>query len=150
MNNYRNVFSYKFSEDDKIKKISQIKGMAFKSAKDFVEKIDDFLDFLMETDMFYKLNQFEKARTEESFKENAVDLTNPLYGKSIVFSGFRNAELEKKLKEMGSKIVASVSKNTFAVVVKDNEADETGKVLDAKKLGVMVVSLDEFVANYKI
>jgi NAD-dependent DNA ligase len=123
--------------------------MAMKSAKDFVEKIDDFEDFLMETDMFYKLNQYEKARVEGSIKESAVDMSNPLYGKTIVISGFRNSELEKKLKDIGAKIGTSVSKNTFAVVVKDKD-DETGKVLDAKKLGVLVVSLDEFIANYKM
>jgi NAD-dependent DNA ligase len=150
MENYKDVFTSKIGEEEKIKKISEIKGMALKSAKDFVEKIDDFEDFLMETDMFYKLNQYEKARVEGSIKEKAVDVTNPLYGKAIVFSGFRNAELEKKLKEMGAKMASSVSKNTFAVVVKDSEGDETGKVLDAKKLGVMVVSLDEFVNKFNL
>jgi len=150
MENYKDVFTSKIGEEEKIKKISEIKGMALKSAKDFVEKIDDFEDFLMETDMFYKLNQYEKARVEGSVKNGAVDVNNPLYGKSIVFSGFRNAELEKKLKDIGAKVGSSVSKNTFAVVVKDSDGDETGKVLDDKKLGVMVVSLDEFIANYKM
>jgi len=149
MENYKDVFTSKIGEEEKIKKISGIKGMAMKSAKDFVEKIDDFEDFLMETDMFYKLNQYEKARVEGSIKESAVNMTNPLYGKSIVISGFRNSELEKKLKDIGAKIGTSVSKNTFALVVKDKD-DETGKVLDAKKLGVMVVSLDEFIVNYKM
>jgi NAD-dependent DNA ligase len=150
MENYKDVFTSKIGEEEKIKRISEIKGMALKSARDFVEKIDDFEDFLMETDMFYKLNQYEKARAEVSFKNNAVDITNPLYGKSFVFSGFRNAELEKKLKDIGAKVGSNVSKNTFAVVVKDSNGDETGKVLDAKKLGVMVISLEEFIGNYKI
>jgi len=149
MENYKDVFTSKIGEEEKVKKILAIKGMAMKSAKDFVEKIDDFEDFLMETDMFYKLNQYEKARVERSIKEVAVDITNPLYGKSIVISGFRNSELEKKLKDIGAKIGTSVNKYTFAVVVKDKD-DETGKVLDAKKLGVLVVSLDEFIMNYKM
>ena len=100
--------------------------------------------------MFYKLNQYEKARVEGSVKEGAIDVTNPLYGKSIVISGFRNPELEKKLKDIGAKMGSSVSKNTFAVLVKDNDADETGKVLDAKKLGVQVLSYDVFISNFKI
>ena len=150
MENYKDVFTSKIGEEEKIKKISEIKGMALKSAKDFVEKIDDFEDFLMETDMFYKLNQYEKARVEGSVKEGAIDVTNPLYGKSIVISGFRNPELEKKLKDIGAKMGSSVSKNTFAVLVKDNDADETGKVLDAKKLGVQVLSYDVFISNFKI
>jgi NAD-dependent DNA ligase len=58
-------------------------------------------------------------------------------------TGFRNKELETKLKSIGAKIGASVSKNTFLVIAKDKD-DETGKVLEAKKLGVNVVSLAEF------
>jgi NAD-dependent DNA ligase len=146
MENYPDVFVYKVSDDEKIKKISEIKGMALKSAKDFVEKIDDFEDFLMETDMFYKLIQFEKERKNLIKENKQLDKekdTNPLYGKTIVFSGFRNRDLEQKLKDKGAKVSTSVSKNTYMVVVKEID-DETGKVLDAKKLGVTIISLDEF------
>ena len=146
MENYPNVFVYSVSDAEKIKKISEIKGMALKSAKDFVEKIDDFEDFLMETDMFYKLHQFEKGRKnliKEKTQNDKENDNNPFYGKTIVFSGFRNAELEQKLKDKGAKVSTSVSKNTYMVVVK-NIDDETGKVLDAKKLGVSIISLDEF------
>ena len=146
MENYPNVFVYSVSDAEKIKKISEIKGMALKSAKDFVEKIDDFEDFLMETDMFYKLHQFEKGRKnliKENTQNDKENDNNPFYGKTIVFSGFRNAELEQKLKDKGAKVSTSVSKNTYMVVVK-NIDDETGKVLDAKKLGVSIISLDEF------
>ena len=145
MENYQDVFVYSVSDAEKIKKISEIKGMALKSAKDFVEKIDDFEDFLMETDMFYKLHQFEKGRKNLIKEKTQMDKekdNNPLYGKTIVFSGFRNAELEQKLKDKGAKVSTSVSKNTFMVVVKDID-DETGKVLDAKKIGVSIISLDE-------
>jgi DNA ligase (NAD+) len=72
-----------------------------------------------------------------------VNKQHPLYGKTIVMTGFRNKELETKLKSIGAKIGASVSKNTFLVIAKDKD-DETGKVLEAKKLGVNVVSLAEF------
>ena len=53
-----------------------------------------------------------------------------------------NKELEEKLKSVGAKVGSSVSKNTYLVVAK-NKDDETGKVLEAKKLGVNVVSLEE-------
>ncbi len=142
LDNYPNVFKSVISDEEKIKKISEIKGMAGKTAKEFVDKIDDFEDFLMETDMFNKLNQYEKTK-KEKMDEKIDNQPHPLYGKTIVFSGFRNNELETKLKDIGVKVSNSISKNTYLLIVKD-KSDETGKVLDAKKLGVNVVSLDEF------
>jgi NAD-dependent DNA ligase len=61
-------------------------------------------------------------------------------------TGFRNKDLEEKLKKMGAKIGSSVSKNTYMVIAKDKE-DETGKVLEAKKLGIKIVNVDELMSN---
>jgi len=140
MDAYPNAFNNGISDAEKIKKIAEIKGMAMKTAEAFVAKIDDFLDFLMETDMFYKLNANKKKNKEEQIEAN---VEHPLNGKTIVMTGFRNKELEAKLKSIGAKIGTSVSKNTFLVIAKDKD-DETGKVLEAKKLGVNVLSLAEF------
>jgi NAD-dependent DNA ligase len=140
MDAYPDAFNNGISDAEKIKKISEIKGMAVKTAEAFVAKIDDFLDFLMETDMFYKLNANKNKNKEDKIE---VNIEHPLYGKTIVMTGFRNKELEEKLKSIGAKIGTSVSKNTHLVIAKDKD-DETGKVLEAKKLGVNVISLDEF------
>jgi NAD-dependent DNA ligase len=145
MEAYPDVFSSTVSDAEKIKKIAEIKGMAVKTAEAFVAKIDDFEDFLMETDMYYKLFEFQNAQKNKGMElvgEN-VQQQHPLYGKTIVMTGFRNKELEEKLKSVGAKVGSSVSKNTYLVVAK-NKDDETGKVLEAKKLGVNVVSLEEF------
>jgi NAD-dependent DNA ligase len=147
MESYPDAFKSNVSDAEKIKKISEIKGMAVKSAEAFVAKIDDFEDFLMETDMYYKLFEFEQKHNEMNVV-NIVNATNnnPYYGKTIVITGFRNKELEEKLKKMGAKIGRSVSKNTHMVIAKDKE-DETGKVLEAKKLGILIVNVDEFMAS---
>jgi len=143
---YPNAFNPQISDTEKVKKISEIKGMAVKTAEAFVSKLDDFENFLMETDLFYKLIEFEKqnknAKTE-------IDVNNPLYEKKIVMTGFRDDELEKKLKKMGVKISTSVSKNTDMVIAKDKN-DETSKILEAKKLGLQVLSLDEFKTMYHL
>jgi NAD-dependent DNA ligase len=153
MESYPDAFTNSISDAEKIKKISEIKGMAVKSAEAFVTKIDDFLDFLMETDMFYKLFEFEKQNKEkktgqanEANEANEMNMMNPFYGKTIVMTGFRNKEVEEKLKKMGAKIGSSVSKNTYMVIAKDKD-DETGKVLEAKKLGVTIMNMDEFIAS---
>jgi DNA ligase (NAD+) len=97
----------------------------------------------METDMFYKLIEFEKKHKNKGMDVVGVNKEHPLYGKTIVITGFRNKELEEKLKSVGAKIGTSVSKNTHLVVAKDKN-DETSKVLEAKKLGVNVVSFTDF------
>jgi NAD-dependent DNA ligase len=150
MESYPDVFASNVSDDEKIKKIAEIKGMALKSAQAFVAKIDDFEDFLMETDMYYKLFEFQNAHKTKGSDAMVMGVVNadaeehPLHGKTIVMTGFRNKELEDKLKSVGAKVATSVSKNTYLVVAK-NVDDETGKVLEAKKLGVKVVSLDEII-----
>jgi NAD-dependent DNA ligase len=145
MEAYPDVFTSNISDAEKIKKISEIKGMAIKTAEAFVAKIDDFEDFLMETDMYYKLFEFQNAHKNKGADAEVVGVNtaHPLYGKTIVMTGFRNKELEDKLKSVGAKIGTSVSKNTYLVVAKDKN-DETGKVLEAKKMGVNVISLAEF------
>jgi DNA ligase (NAD+) len=148
MESYPDAFTNSISDAEKIKKISEIKGMAVKTAEAFVAKIDDFEDFLMETDMFYKLFEFEKQHKNKGANIASVNVNNehPLYGKTIVITGFRNKELEEKLKNIGAKIGTTVSKNTYMVIAKD-KADETGKVLEAKKLGIQIMNMDEFITT---
>jgi NAD-dependent DNA ligase len=143
---YPNAFNSQISDAEKIKKISEIKGMALKTAEAFVLKIDDFENFLMETDLFSKLIEFEKQNKDA---KTEIDISNPLYEKKIVMTGFRDDELEKKLKKMGVKNSTSVSKNTDMVIAKDKN-DESSKILEAKKLGIQVLSLDEFKNLYSL
>ena len=62
-------------------------------------------------------------------------------------TGFRDKELETKIMDVGGKISSSVSKNTFAVLVKNLE-ETSGKVDKAKELGVDVLTRDEFIEKY--
>ena len=61
-----------------------------------------------------------------------------------MFTGFRDKQLEDQLKAIGAKIGTSVSKNTFIVVTKD-PLDETGKVLEAKKLGIQIMTPEQLI-----
>jgi NAD-dependent DNA ligase len=119
---------------NKVAKIASIKGMATKTAEAFVERIPAFLAFLHEANLEAKLNQSETKQ---------IDQSHPLYNKSIVFTGFRDKVLEEQLKALGAKIGSSISKNTFVLITKD-PLDETGKVLDAKKLNVPIMTPEEF------
>jgi NAD-dependent DNA ligase len=121
-------------------KLAEIDGFRKKSAQAFVDHIPEFLKFLEECGLQDKLD-FKQATPV------VRDESHPLFGKSIVMTGFRDKELEEKLKVVGAKLGSSVSKNTFAVLVKDvNES--TGKVLDAKSKNVPIMTPEDFTAKY--
>ena len=129
MESYPNVLLSKETNKEKVTKVAAIKGMATKTAEAFVERIPEFLEFMKDADLMNKLNEDISSNKKE------VDTSHPLYNKTIVITGFRDAKLQEDLKNVGAKIGSSVSKNTYIVLTKDKE-DETGKVLEAKKLGI--------------
>ena len=125
---------------EKVAKIAQIKGMAVKTAEAFVEKIPLFIQFLKDAGLTEKLSKGLPEKKE-------IDQSHPLFGKSIVMTGFRDDALTQKLKNVGAKMGSSVSKNTFIVLVKNIDED-TGKASEAKKLGIPLMTPDEFQNKY--
>jgi len=141
LNEYPHILTdQKTQINQKIVKVAAIKGMATKTAEAFVEKIPAFLAFLHEAHLESKLQD----QTQPIIQ---ADQSHPLYNKTIVFTGFRDKQLEEQLKAHGAKLGSSVSKNTFIVVTKDNPigGDETGKVIEAKKLNVPIMTPEEFI-----
>lgn len=139
MSSYPNVLVSKETITQKVTKIASIKGMAEKSAELFVEKISNFIHFIQEAGLEEKLSQ---NVTEKHFDES-----HPLFGKTIVLTGFRDATLQNQLKEIGAKVGSSVSKSTFIVLVKDKD-DDTGKAAEARKLEIPLMTPDEFKEKY--
>jgi NAD-dependent DNA ligase len=140
MDSYPDVLLSKESDSQKIAKISAIKGMATKTAESFVKKIPDFIHFINEAGLIQKI-------TENNIEKNDVDQSHPLFGKTIVMTGFRDNNLQETLKNIGAKIGSSVSSKTFVLLVKDISED-TGKANEARKLGVPLMTPDEFRNKY--
>ena len=66
-----------------------------------------------------------------------------------MITGFRDKELQQKLDKIGVKLGTSVSKKTFAVLVKDLD-DDTGKADKARKLGVQLMTPETFKKKYSL
>lgn len=126
----------------KISAVESIKGMAHKTAEAFVLKIDDFKQFLNECGLQQKLNSKKHVILVE------VDEDHPLYNKTVVLTGTRDKQVIEILKNVGANQGASVSKNTHLVVAKEKD-DNTGKAEEARKLGIPIISVDEFISKYK-
>jgi NAD-dependent DNA ligase len=125
---------------EKEKLVEEVPGMAKKSAIKFVENLNKFKEWAESSNLSDKLiyNENEKA-----------DISHPLYDKNIILTGFRDKELQNKLEEIGAKLGNSVSKNTFIVLVKDLD-ETTGKVDEAKKLNIPIMTIDQFKKKYNL
>jgi NAD-dependent DNA ligase len=141
MNEHPDILVSKETNTQKTQKIQKVKGIAEKSATAFVENIAIFNNFIKECGLEYKLNQ------PKNKKEDKDNSTHVLYDKTIIMTGFRDKNLEEQIKNAGAKIGSSVSKNTYLVIVKHLEED-TSKATDAKKLGVQIITVEDFNNKY--
>ena len=128
------------SKEEIIQLVASIKGMATKSAEAFVSKITDFKDFLVKCGLEQKLINSNK-------KLESVVQTHLLFGKSIILTGTRDKNIIEFLKNVGANQGSNVSKNTFLVIAKNKE-ENTGKIEEARKLNIPIISVDEFIQTY--
>ena len=140
---YPDILTSNENKEEKLKKVLMVKGMAEKTATKFVDNIDKFVDFLKQINKTEKLNKEIKAI---SAKKNDHELSN----KKILFTGFRDKELMKKLEEIGAEIDNAISKNTFAVIVKDEEGKTTTKAQKAKDKGIPIYNIVEFKEKFNM
>lgn len=138
---YPDILVSQESPAEKVKKITEVKGMAKKSAEAFVEKIPGFLTFMVEAGLESKLGQSLEAPKVH------IDTTHPLYKKSVVMTGIRDDAVKDALKTVGANLGSSVSKNTVIVIAKSKDED-TGKAAEARKLGIPIMTPAEFLSTY--
>ena len=115
--------------------------MSTKTAEAFVSKIDAFKSFLLECgleDKLYELVNYTPVKTNTS---------HSLSGKSVVLTGTRDKIILDFLERIGAVQGSKVSKNTDLLIAK-NKNDDTGKAEDARKLGVPIMAVEEFISTH--
>ena len=130
LDKYHKIIEDKHSNKDIVTKVSEIDGWSKVSAEQFAEALPKFKKFL-------------KDNPEITIQKLKIVKGGKFKDKTIVFSGFRNAQWEKSIQMQGGKVGSNVSKNTTLVVAKDPD-NLTGKVKKALDIGVPVLSMDEF------
>ena len=114
-----------------ISDIVKLNGFSKKTASVFIQHLPEFLKFL-------KKNPYFKFGKKEQKKE-----TGNMTGKIVVFSGFRDKELEERIRSRGGEIGSNITSKTTLLIVKDDK--ETSKTKKAKELKIKIVKLDKFV-----
>ena len=139
LNKYPDILLSKESEEEKISKLSDIKGLAKKTSELFVTNIPKFIDFMKDAKLEYKLSSYNPVK---SIKTDHI-----LSEKEIVFTGIRDKKLEQEITNHGALIGSKIKKDTFVLVTNDMESTTT-KMKEAKDNNIKIQTLDEFVKEY--
>lgn len=142
LDEYPDILVSSESIDEKKRKLFEVKGVASKTADNFVDNIPKFNGFLQETGLGWKL--------EVNAAALSIPRANPehiLYQKSIVMSGSRDKELETILGEIGALLGSTVTSKTYVVVTPDVHSTSS-KLVQARKLSIPIMSPTEFRTKY--
>lgn len=152
-NNYPNIleiYKEKGSTHTKVL-INNIMGFDTKTTNKIVDSMSEFIQYL---DKFLKLKPnllkskvVKSTKSSKSVKSDETKSTklklDKYAGKKIVFTGFRDKEIEEELENIGAKISSSVSSNTDLVIA-SNLNEKSSKITKAKELEIELISKDEF------
>ena len=116
-----------------------VEGYSDKSVEILLEGMPKFKQWM---ELHGNLVKIETA----DMKKSDVPKGNMFAGAVVVFTGIRNAELEKMIETQGGKVASSVSSKTTLLVAKD-VGESSSKIEKAKELGVQIIAFDDFVKS---
>ena len=140
------IITEDISKEEKVDKIKIIDGIGLKTAKQFVENIEEFKEFIKLVKLEDKFKNSEKSNSEKSNLDLDLDSLN---NKIIVMSDFNSKkitkkEMETKLEKLGVKIEKSITKKTDILITGDISS-ETTKMKKAKEYNIEVIDVDSFI-----
>jgi NAD-dependent DNA ligase len=131
-----NIKDKNFEKKPTLDELIKIKGVEKTTAEKFIENIDKYLDFI-------KINKIKC-----NFKEKQKIIDNPELNINVVFTGFRDNQLEKFIESNGGSIKTSISSNIDYLIIKDSDTTSS-KIKKAKDLNVKIITKEEFENKFK-
>lgn len=121
-----------------------VNGIAEISAKQFIETLPKFYEFIEDIGLSAVCSEQQPAKAIETKPvSHANSKFNEVFqNQAVVFSGFRDKNAEKMIEEAGGRIVSAISGVTNILIVKDKN-DNTTKVQKALGYGMKIMSKDE-------
>jgi DNA ligase (NAD+) len=136
-------------KDHTVKLINAISGFDVKTTNKIVDSMDAFIEFYKK---FVKIKPnviiiHNKEKPQQSISTTKYLPSISKYsGQIIVFTGFRDKDLQSVLESIGAKITDSVSKKTNLVVGSD-PTESSSKIIKANELKIPIMSKDEFIKS---
>jgi hypothetical protein len=146
LNTESTILTSEESLEEKYEKLIRIKGIGIENAKSFTENFSKFLEFLRECGLERKLVS-TPTPIQNTIRLIDIDTSHPLYGKRIVMTNIRDANIKEKLEKVGGILDDKISKNTFLLIVKSKQ-DETSKSKYAKEHNIEIMEPEEFLSRF--
>lgn len=112
-------------------KIAAVEGFNDKTADKVINTVNDFGVFLTNIDSYYTWEV-----------EVAVKAGGSMEGMKVVFTGFRDADLQQAIETAGGEMQSGVSAKTTILVTRDPNST-SGKVQKARDKGVLILGIDD-------
>ena len=145
LTNYPNILELELEMDKEglIKEIAKLDGFSSKTSNQFVDNINNFRVFIKDNNLDILTN------IDPILIDNNMENPTIFNNYKIVFSGFRDKEMETFIKNNGGKLVNNISKDTNFLVVKDKNK-KSGKLDEAEKKEIPIYMIDEFNQKYRL
>ena len=134
---YPNIITKNYNEDKLIELIIKLEGFEEKTANKFAKGVPKFKVFLKSVPMI-------KIQKDKISNTGSI-----LQDKKIVFSGFRDKELEELIENQGGQVIGIVSKNTSFLIVKSKD-ECSSKIAKAEELKVKILTKTLFIKKFKL
>ena len=150
-NHYPNILN--INENDLYDLIINIDGFQEKTTENFINGLKSFKIFFDNfnnnqdvINLSYLLNTNNNIVNENN-DDNIID---EFINKKICLTGFRDDNIKNFIEKNKGSIVDSVSKNTYLLIIKDNDTKtlNSSKAKKAKELNINILTKDEFYNNY--
>lgn len=120
-----------------VNQITQVDGFSSVTAQQFALGLPKFNQWL------------KKIGIKPAAIKKVKRVGTALLGKTIVFTGFRDADLSQRIVANGGTVGSGVNKDTTVLLVKD-PSSSSSKTVKAKQLGALVMGAPEFIRKYKV
>jgi len=127
--------------------ISKIDGFSDITTQQFVNNLDKFKKFLKlmkkEIDIIPDFNKKKPNKVNEKSKGLFKD-------KTIVFTGFRNEDLENFIVDNGGKVTTTISNNTTLLIYVSKDGKKSSKIIKAEEKDIKTIEKEKFIKKYNI
>jgi len=143
------IMKLKLTKTELLNDINSIDGFSDITAHQFVDNFNNFKKFYNKLQKYIDISHLEKkSKNKNKSKSKCKNMEN----EKIVFTGFRDVDLENKITDNNGSVVGSVSKNTTIVVYVDSDK-KSSKLIKAQKLydsigKPILMKKQEFIKKY--
>lgn len=130
---YPKIMDIDFKKED----IKKCEGYSDKTSIVFIKGFKKFKKYLKENKFLkYKLKKVSKNKKNSTFEN-----------KNVVFTGFRNKQLEEFIVNCGGKIQSQINSKTDILIVKEIN-DTSLKIKKAQELNINIILLENIMMEY--